>query len=148
MEQELWQREEKGLIGILPVRDAAETAAAAVVPMLSQGDLLTYSLFWFLWATSLFPLPLYVQACACVLMAWEIIIIIIFCVVGIYRRGKWFRREKLKSSSWYIWFSKAWCQKSTGKYSMASQVCFIAASIEFRAGNFWLTFLLLDVWTN
>ncbi|KAK4557650.1 hypothetical protein RGQ29_007418 [Quercus rubra] len=37
VEQELWQREEKGLIGILPVRDAAETAAAAVVPMLSQG---------------------------------------------------------------------------------------------------------------
>ncbi|KAF3946873.1 hypothetical protein CMV_026908, partial [Castanea mollissima] len=36
VEQELWQREEKGLIGILPVRDAAETAAA-VVPMLSQG---------------------------------------------------------------------------------------------------------------
>ncbi|XP_050266604.1 lon protease homolog 2, peroxisomal [Quercus robur] len=37
VEQELWQREEKGLIGILPVRDAAETAAAAVVPMVSQG---------------------------------------------------------------------------------------------------------------
>ncbi|XP_030946322.1 lon protease homolog 2, peroxisomal [Quercus lobata] len=36
VEQELWQREEKGLIGILPVRDAAETAAA-VVPMVSQG---------------------------------------------------------------------------------------------------------------
>ncbi|KAL6178499.1 hypothetical protein ACLB2K_050017 [Fragaria x ananassa] len=35
VEQELWQREEKGLIGILPVRDAAE--AAAVGPMLSQG---------------------------------------------------------------------------------------------------------------
>ncbi|XP_021895104.1 lon protease homolog 2, peroxisomal [Carica papaya] len=27
VEQELWQREEKGLIGILPVRDAAETAS-------------------------------------------------------------------------------------------------------------------------
>ncbi|KAK9059262.1 hypothetical protein SSX86_021881 [Deinandra increscens subsp. villosa] len=27
VEQELWQREEKGLIGILPVRDAAETSA-------------------------------------------------------------------------------------------------------------------------
>lgn len=38
VEQELWQREEKGLIGILPVRDAAE--AAAVGPMLSQGDFL------------------------------------------------------------------------------------------------------------
>lgn len=36
VEQELWQREEKGLIGILPVRDAAE--AAAVGPVLSQGD--------------------------------------------------------------------------------------------------------------
>ncbi|PON61878.1 N-terminal acetyltransferase A, auxiliary subunit [Parasponia andersonii] len=36
VEQELWQREEKGLIGILPVRDAAE--AAAVAPVLSQGD--------------------------------------------------------------------------------------------------------------
>ncbi|PON48408.1 Lon protease, bacterial/eukaryotic-type [Trema orientale] len=35
VEQELWQREEKGLIGILPVRDAAE--AAAVAPVLSQG---------------------------------------------------------------------------------------------------------------
>ncbi|KAJ4846825.1 hypothetical protein Tsubulata_004622 [Turnera subulata] len=40
VEQELWQREEKGLIGILPVRDAAAetTAAAATVgPTLSQG---------------------------------------------------------------------------------------------------------------
>ncbi|RXH97116.1 hypothetical protein DVH24_035784 [Malus domestica] len=36
VEQELWQREEKGLIGILPVRDAAE--AATVAPVLSQGD--------------------------------------------------------------------------------------------------------------
>ncbi|KAI5655831.1 hypothetical protein M9H77_33018 [Catharanthus roseus] len=35
VEQELWQREEKGLIGILPVRDSAETAAAG--PALSQG---------------------------------------------------------------------------------------------------------------
>jgi ATP-dependent Lon protease len=40
VEQELWQREEKGLIGILPVRDAAaasssETASAG--PTLSQG---------------------------------------------------------------------------------------------------------------
>lgn len=42
VEQELWQREEKGLIGILPVRDAAE--AAAVGPMLSQGDFLLLSL--------------------------------------------------------------------------------------------------------
>lgn len=37
VEQELWQREEKGLIGILPVRDAAETTA--VGPTLSQGEL-------------------------------------------------------------------------------------------------------------
>jgi ATP-dependent Lon protease len=35
VEQELWQREEKGLIGILPVRDAAE--AAAVGTVISQG---------------------------------------------------------------------------------------------------------------
>ncbi|KAJ0105818.1 hypothetical protein Patl1_18317 [Pistacia atlantica] len=35
VEQELWQREEKGLIGILPVRDAAEPTA--VGPTLSQG---------------------------------------------------------------------------------------------------------------
>lgn len=38
VEQELWQREEKGLIGILPVRDAAaEETTASVGPMLSQG---------------------------------------------------------------------------------------------------------------
>lgn len=37
MEQELWQKEEKGLIGILPVRDAAE--ATSVGPaVLSSGD--------------------------------------------------------------------------------------------------------------
>ncbi|KAF5179143.1 Lon protease-like protein [Thalictrum thalictroides] len=36
VEQELWQREEKGLIGVLPVRDAAETAS--VGPMLSPGE--------------------------------------------------------------------------------------------------------------
>ncbi|KAK6935056.1 Lon protease, N-terminal domain, partial [Dillenia turbinata] len=35
VEQELWQREEKGLIGILPVRDATETAS--VGPVLSPG---------------------------------------------------------------------------------------------------------------
>lgn len=35
VEQELWQREEKGLIGILPVRDAAESTS--VGSMLSQG---------------------------------------------------------------------------------------------------------------
>ncbi|KAL4027086.1 hypothetical protein IC575_015543 [Cucumis melo] len=35
VEQELWQREEKGLIGILPVRDDAD--APAIVPVLSQG---------------------------------------------------------------------------------------------------------------
>ncbi|CAI0417676.1 unnamed protein product [Linum tenue] len=38
VEQELWQREEKGLIGILPVQDAASDAAeASVGSMLSQG---------------------------------------------------------------------------------------------------------------
>lgn len=41
VEQELWQREEKGLIGVLPVRD---TEAAAVGSMLSQGD---FDLFFF-----------------------------------------------------------------------------------------------------
>ncbi|XP_022940686.1 lon protease homolog 2, peroxisomal-like isoform X2 [Cucurbita moschata] len=35
VEQELWQREEKGLIGILPVRDDAD--ASAIGPVLSQG---------------------------------------------------------------------------------------------------------------
>ncbi|MBA0859541.1 hypothetical protein Goshw_008070 [Gossypium schwendimanii] len=35
VEQELWQREEKGLIGILPVQDAAETTS--MDSMLSQG---------------------------------------------------------------------------------------------------------------
>ncbi|XP_058224075.1 lon protease homolog 2, peroxisomal [Rhododendron vialii] len=35
VEQELWQREEKGLIGILPVRDATETSS--VGPTLSPG---------------------------------------------------------------------------------------------------------------
>ncbi|XP_052170360.1 lon protease homolog 2, peroxisomal isoform X1 [Diospyros lotus] len=35
VEQELWQKEEKGLIGILPVRDAAETTS--VGPELSPG---------------------------------------------------------------------------------------------------------------
>ncbi|GKU95677.1 hypothetical protein SLEP1_g9006 [Rubroshorea leprosula] len=36
VEQELWQREEKGLIGILPVRDAAEMASVGSV--LTQGS--------------------------------------------------------------------------------------------------------------
>ncbi|XP_028079390.1 lon protease homolog 2, peroxisomal-like isoform X1 [Camellia sinensis] len=35
VEQELWQKEEKGLIGIVPVRDATETTS--VGPMLSSG---------------------------------------------------------------------------------------------------------------
>ncbi|CAO2819400.1 unnamed protein product [Amaranthus hypochondriacus] len=35
VEQELWQREEKGLIGIVPVRDAAESASVA--PVLYPG---------------------------------------------------------------------------------------------------------------
>jgi hypothetical protein len=34
VEQELWQREDKGLIGVLPVRDSE---AAAVGTLLSQG---------------------------------------------------------------------------------------------------------------
>lgn len=37
VEQELWQREEKGLIGILPVRDAAVEAPSAG-PVPSPGD--------------------------------------------------------------------------------------------------------------
>lgn len=37
VEQELWQREEKGLIGILPVRDSAETATSGTA--VSSGDL-------------------------------------------------------------------------------------------------------------
>lgn len=36
VEQELWQREEKGLIGILPVRDAG--ADTSVGPTVSQGE--------------------------------------------------------------------------------------------------------------
>lgn len=35
VEQELWQREEKGLIGVLPVRDPE---AAAVDSILSPGE--------------------------------------------------------------------------------------------------------------
>lgn len=37
VEQELWQREEKGLIGILPVRDSAESATSGTA--VSSGDL-------------------------------------------------------------------------------------------------------------
>ncbi|CAK9173349.1 unnamed protein product [Ilex paraguariensis] len=36
VEQELWQREEKGMIGILPLRDSTETTV--VGPMLSPGE--------------------------------------------------------------------------------------------------------------
>ncbi|RRT46946.1 hypothetical protein B296_00054075 [Ensete ventricosum] len=36
VEQELWQKEEKGLIGVLPVRD---TEAAAVGSMIAPGNL-------------------------------------------------------------------------------------------------------------
>lgn len=36
VEQELWQKEDKGVIGILPVRDAADTMA--IGPVLSSGD--------------------------------------------------------------------------------------------------------------
>lgn len=45
VEQELWQKEEKGLIGILPVRDAAEIKP--VGPTISQGDKLDVLLFCF-----------------------------------------------------------------------------------------------------
>lgn len=37
VEQELWQREEKGLIGVLPVRDSE---AVLVGSVLSPGDLM------------------------------------------------------------------------------------------------------------
>ncbi|XP_057415801.1 lon protease homolog 2, peroxisomal-like [Lotus japonicus] len=37
VEQELWQREEKGLIGILPVRDAAAAEIKQLGPTVSQG---------------------------------------------------------------------------------------------------------------
>ena len=40
VEQELWQREEKGLIGILLVRDAAETLSVGLV--LKQGVIEDY----------------------------------------------------------------------------------------------------------
>ncbi|KAK9121144.1 hypothetical protein Syun_018761 [Stephania yunnanensis] len=43
VEQELWQREEKGLIGVLPVRDAAEAASVAPTPMLSSSGVATDS---------------------------------------------------------------------------------------------------------
>lgn len=36
VEQELWQREDKGLIGVLPVRDSE---AAAVGSILSPGEI-------------------------------------------------------------------------------------------------------------
>lgn len=35
VEQELWQKEEKGLIGILPVRDSAENVSVSSV--IAQG---------------------------------------------------------------------------------------------------------------
>lgn len=47
VEQELWQREEKGLIGILPVRDAAAEETASVGPMLSHGKYFPFLLFCF-----------------------------------------------------------------------------------------------------
>jgi len=40
VEQELWQKEEKGLIGILPVRDALEINS--VGPTASEGDTLYF----------------------------------------------------------------------------------------------------------
>jgi hypothetical protein len=129
VEQELWQREEKGLIGILPVRDAAETSTA-VGPVLSQGDLLTYWLFGYPWVC-------FHYLCVCPLPVFDGIgdWLFIYFFYGIFRCGKWFRREELENSSGYIWFSKAWCQKSTGNYSLACKVCFItAASTVFCTG--------------
>lgn len=38
VEQELWQREEKGLIGVLPVRDAADTVGSVLSPGLGQDS--------------------------------------------------------------------------------------------------------------
>ncbi|KAL8088968.1 hypothetical protein AgCh_038656 [Apium graveolens] len=38
VEQELWQKEEKGLIGILPVRDAAETTSVGLGPDMGLGE--------------------------------------------------------------------------------------------------------------
>lgn len=46
VEQELWQREEKGLIGVLPVRD---TEAAAVGSILSPGASLVLLLPLHVW---------------------------------------------------------------------------------------------------
>ena len=51
VEQELWQREEKGLIGILPVRDAAAAATAETASVghtLSQGKTRDPRVFFFL----------------------------------------------------------------------------------------------------
>ena len=57
VEQELWQREEKGLIGILPVRDTAEMTT--VVPLLSQGE----RNFLFVTLAPLLGGPLYTHPC-------------------------------------------------------------------------------------
>ena len=58
VEQELWQREEKGLIGILPVRDAAEIKP--VGPTVSEGDKLDfYFCFFLLKMDSVFGLDLW-----------------------------------------------------------------------------------------
>ena len=38
VEQELWQKEEKGLIGVLPVRDSEATAVGS---LLSPGEIKT-----------------------------------------------------------------------------------------------------------
>ena len=57
VEQELWQREEKGLIGILPVRDTAEMTT--VGPLLSQGE----RNFLFVTLAPLLGGPLYTHPC-------------------------------------------------------------------------------------
>lgn len=56
VEQELWQREEKGLIGILPVRDTA--GMTTVGPLLSQGD----CNFPFVGGCSIIYSPMYLES--------------------------------------------------------------------------------------
>ena len=53
VEQELWQREERGLIGILPVRDAAAATAetASVGPTLSHSKTRGSRVFFFLFGS-------------------------------------------------------------------------------------------------
>jgi hypothetical protein len=59
VEQELWQREEKGLIGILPVRDAAAATAetASVGPTLSHSKTRDSRVFFSFSAALIFFFP-------------------------------------------------------------------------------------------